>query len=96
MSDAGRQILDAMKEVLEDKVITYKVIREVPDIDIKSIRAALKMERDEFAQAFNLSKYSVRNWELKKRFPSGPALTLLQIIQSDPLAVYNKLHPNTH
>jgi putative transcriptional regulator len=91
MSKAGSQILKAMKEVLEGDYITYKVPSE-PTIDIKAIRNSLGMERDEFAQAFNLSKYSVRNWELGKRIPSGSALTLLQIIQSNPLAAYKTLH----
>ena len=91
MSKAGNKILKAMKEAVKGDCVNYKVSVE-PTIDVKAIRNSLGMERDEFAQAFNLSKYSVRNWELGKRSPSGSALTLLQIIQSDPLAAYKKLH----
>ncbi len=94
MNKAGKQILKAMKEVLKGDCIAYKV-KVDPKIDIKTIRESLGMERDEFAHAFNLSKFSVRNWELRKRAPSGAALTLLQIIQSDPLAAYMKLHSHT-
>jgi DNA-binding transcriptional regulator YiaG len=93
MSKAGKQILKAMKEVLKGDFITYTVpVKGL--VDVKAIRDSLEMERDEFAHAFNLSKYSVRNWELGKRIPSGSVLALLQIIASDPMSAYNKLHPH--
>jgi len=90
-SKAGKQILNAMQQVLDGDVISYEVKRDLPDI--RELREELGMERNEFAAAFNLSKYSVRNWELGMREPRGPALTLLQMIQADPWRAYKMLHP---
>lgn len=91
MSKLGKQILDALEEVRKGDLVAYSYECKIPDI--KELRKKLGMERDQFAAAFNLSKYSVRNWELGTRQPQGPALTLLQIIQANPLETYRVLHP---
>lgn len=88
MDRLGKRIIKALDEALEGKVTRYK-----PAPDVKEMREKLGMEREQFANAFNLSKYSVRNWELGVRQPHGPALTLLYIIQADPLKAYRMLYP---
>src|ERR1044072_6665407 len=90
MSKAGRKIMQAMREALNDKVTAYPA--EDSLIDVRRIRDTLGMNRDQFALAFHFSKYSVRNWELGKRNPSGATHTLLQLIAADPLDAYRKLH----
>lgn len=90
MTKAGRKIMQAMQEALSGDVTTYPAEQE--SIDVKRIRDTLGMNRDQFALAFHFSKYSVRNWELGKRNPSGATHTLLQLIAADPLDAYHKLH----
>lgn len=91
LGKAGKEILEALDQALEDDVVAFEVNED--GIDVKEIREALGMDREAFALAFNLSKYSVRNWELGVRKPRGPALALLQIIAKDPVHVYHLLHP---
>jgi putative transcriptional regulator len=88
MQTAGQKILSALQEAVDGDVITYHV---KPQVDIKQVREALGMNREQFAQAFHFSPYSVRNWELGKRQPSGAALAFLQVIKANPLDAYHKL-----
>jgi len=89
MTRAGKKIMQAMQEALNGEVTSYPPKPEL--IDVKHIRHTLGMNRDQFALAFQFSKYSVRNWELGTRTPSGATQTLLQIIAADPLDAYRKL-----
>jgi putative transcriptional regulator len=90
---AGQKIIAAMQEALAGDVVTYKVSRSPKEVNIREVREELGMNREQFAQAFQFSPYSVRNWELGKRQPSGAALAFLQVIQAGPLDAYQKLHP---
>ena len=90
MTKAGLKIMSAMQEALNDDVTSYPTKQIL--IDVKTIRNTLGMNRDQFELAFNFSKYSIRNWELGKRTPSGATHTLLQLIAADPLDAYHKLH----
>lgn len=89
MSKAGLKIMQAMQEALNGDVTSYPAAHT--SVDVKRIRDTLGMNRDQFAMAFHFSKYSVRNWELGKRNPSGATHTLLQLIAADPLDAYHKL-----
>ena len=40
-----------------------------------------------FAQAIGVSVKTLRNWEQRRRRPTGPALVLLALVQRDPLFV---------
>lgn len=90
MTKAGKKIMQAMQEALNGELTSYPAEKE--NIDVKRIRDTLGMNRDQFALAFQFSKYSVRNWELGNRTPSGATYTLLQLIAADPLDAYHKLH----
>ena len=60
----------------------------VPDhIDVRAIRERLGVSQAEFAIRFGFSLASLRNWEQGRRFPDGPARTLLKVIEVDPEAV---------
>ena len=64
----------------------------VPDsIDVRAIREKLGVSQQEFAIRFGFSLASLRNWEQGRRFPDGPARTLLKVIDADPKAVENAL-----
>jgi putative transcriptional regulator len=54
---------------------------EIPDV--KAIRKRLELTQSEFAERFELPLASVRNWEQERKPPTGPALTLLKIIDRD-------------
>lgn len=58
----------------------------VPAIDVKALRAKLDMSQEEFARHFALPLANVRNWEQGRTEPTGPARTLLLIIDREPKA----------
>ena len=51
---------------------------------IRQIRVSLVMSQSQFADAIHISVKTLRNWEQGLRLPTGPARTLLKIIQRHP------------
>ena len=51
---------------------------------IRQIRVSLAMSQNQFADAIHISVKTLRNWEQGLRLPTGPARTLLKIIQRQP------------
>lgn len=93
MSKTGKRILSALEEVSRGEILSFPEVRkQETKINITLIRKKLGMDRTEFAKAFNLSKFSVRNWELGLRKPSKAIQAFLLLIQSDPLDAFKKLH----
>jgi putative transcriptional regulator len=58
---------------------------------IAGIRKKLDLTQIEFARIINVSSQTIRNWEQGKRFPSGPAKALLQVLSIDPKTVLSAL-----
>jgi len=92
----GKDLIDGMKEALEfskgnTKGSRVRNIRVPGDVDVRAIRLRLEMSQAEFAEAFGFSLPTLRNWEQGRRFPDGPARTLLKVIDSDPNAVETAL-----
>ena len=70
-----------------------KALRSVPpkDVDVKAIRARLKMTQAAFAEKFGFSPSSVKDWEQKRRRPEAAARVLLTVIDKEPQAVLKAL-----
>lgn len=62
-------------------------------VDVRAIRAKLKLSQSEFAARFGFTPASVRQWEQGRRYPHGPARVLLTIIDREPNAVRRALNP---
>ncbi len=97
MSKLGDDLIASMKEAVKyqktgelDGGRIHKVI--VKDVDIRALRARLRMSQREFAKAFGVGLETLRNWEHGKRRPEGPARTLLTVIDRNPKAVFEALH----
>jgi putative transcriptional regulator len=56
--------------------------RRVPNV--QAIRTRLGMTQEEFAKAFEISLYSIRDWEQGRSRPDSSAQTLLRIIERRP------------
>jgi putative transcriptional regulator len=64
----------------------------VPDrIDVKAIRAKLRMTQLEFAGRFGFSVNTLRHWERGSRQPEGPTRAYLVVIDREPRAVQRAL-----
>ena len=61
------------------------------DVDVAAIRKCLRMSQAAFARVFCLSVATVRDWELRRRQPEGPARVLLTVIAREPEAVRRAL-----
>lgn len=64
---------------------------EFPDIQVKEIRDRLGVSQDKFAMIIGVSKRTVENWEQGRRQPTGPARSLLKIVDADPVAALQAL-----
>ncbi len=66
-------------------------VRIPAEIDVKAIRAKLRMTQAEFAGRFGFSIDTLRHWEQGRRVPEGPARAYLRVIARDPKAVQKAL-----
>lgn len=60
------------------RVFTY----EMPNV--KEIRAKTGLSQTEFAKKLHISFKTLQNWEQGRRKPTGPAITLMRLLDKDP------------
>jgi putative transcriptional regulator len=94
-SKAFDQIMDGLTDALAyaegdtSRGTTHVV--DAPSLDVKAIRARLKLSQGDFAKAFRVPVGTLRHWEQGRRRPTGTALALLEIIDKEPDAVRRAL-----
>ena len=94
--DIARQIAenpDAAPDLTDPEVAKH--FRPVPDPDVRLIRAKLDMTQVRFAHALDVPVATIRDWEQGRRQPSGPALTLLRLLERDPATMARLLREKT-
>jgi putative transcriptional regulator len=60
---------------------------------VRAIRAKLGLSQAQFALRFGFTIDTVQQYEQGRRRPSGPASTLLRVIEAEPEAVIRALQP---
>ena len=65
-------------ETAPSRVFTY----EMPNV--KEIRAKTGLSQIEFAKKLHISFKTLQNWEQGRRKPTGPAITLMRLLDKDP------------
>lgn len=82
---AGRQIVDAMRELVrdlsEDRPLRTTVVHIA---DVKAIRRKLGMSQQEFAMAYRIPLRTLQGWEQGQRRPDAPATAYLRAIARLP------------
>jgi putative transcriptional regulator len=58
---------------------------------VRELRTRLGLSQAQFAQQFGLTLDTVQQYEQGRRRPSGPASTLLRVIEAEPEAVLRAL-----
>lgn len=58
---------------------------------VRALRSRLGLSQAQFAQRFGFTVDTVQQYEQGRRTPSGPASTLLRVIDADPEAVIRAL-----
>ena len=79
--DLGQEILEGIKSIKKGKGKRTKI--EIPS-DIQDIRQQLNLSQSAFAALLCVSVRTLQDWEQGRRFPSGPALSLLRIAKEHP------------
>lgn len=57
---------------------------EFPDPEVKAIRKRIGVSQEKFALLLGVSKRTLENWEQGRRHPTGPARSLLRVVEADP------------
>ncbi len=94
---AFSKVLRGLKEAqayMDGERHGYKVTVP-PTIDVKSIRKKLNMTQAAFSDNFGFSLDTVKHWEGGRRTPEVPARAYLTVIQRNPVAVLEALHPTS-
>jgi putative transcriptional regulator len=66
-------------------------VYEPKSVDVAALRRRIGMTQEQFAARFGFSVATLRHWERGDRKPRGPALVLLNVINSNPSAVMQAL-----
>ncbi len=94
MSKAGERILKSARRARafargEDS--EGFVVHVPEEVDVRAIRAGLRLTREEFAARFGFAKDAVKDWEQGRRRPERSARILLKVIEQEPTAVERAL-----
>jgi DNA-binding transcriptional regulator YiaG len=84
--------LKAGLEEIRDRPETLRRTTFAP-LDIRKARQNFNLSQSEMAVFLNVSVRTLQNWEQGRRGPTGPAQTLLRVMQKEPEAVKRALHP---
>lgn len=79
--DLGEELLKSIRSIKEGKGKKHFV--EIPD-DIIVIRSKLKLSQSAFSALLGVSLRTLQDWEQGRRYPRGPALSLLKIAKENP------------
>jgi len=92
VADSIRRGLQQALEYAEGRADASRFRVHVPDrVDVKAIRAKLRMTQTEFAGRFGFSVNTLRHWERGSRQPEGPTRAYLVVIDREPKAVQRAL-----
>jgi putative transcriptional regulator len=75
-------------EELAEAIVVYPPPK--PE-QVRALRARLGLSQAQFAHRFGFTVDTVQQYEQGRRVPSGPASTLLRVIDADPDAVMRAL-----
>jgi putative transcriptional regulator len=87
-------LLASIREAGEIKAGRRRLSRAwvVNPVEIKKVRARLRVSQREFALLIGVSARTLQNWEQGRREPEGPAKALLRVAVRNPKAVLAALH----
>ncbi len=92
VADSIRRGLEEAVSYAERRADTKAYRVHIPEaIDVKAIRARLRMTQEEFASRFGFSVNTLRHWEQGLRQPEGPTRAYLLVIDRAPKAVQKAL-----
>jgi len=86
--DSARQIARHMRGEIE---LPMKVVRVVPDVDVRRIRGGQGLTREQFAERYWLQARAIQEWEQGRRKPEPAVRAYMLVIKNKPAAVRKAL-----
>ena len=86
--DSARQIARHMRGEIE---LPMKVVRVVPDVDVRAIREGQGLTREQFAERYGLQARAIQEWEQGRRKPEPAVRAYMLVIKNQPAAVRKAL-----
>lgn len=69
---------------IKRKEVKATHITELKLPDIKEVPEKTGLSQNEFAARLHISPRTLQNWEQGRRYPTGPAATLIRILDTHP------------
>jgi putative transcriptional regulator len=87
MSKLGQRLIKSAEEAIAIAEGRMPPARVYEPVDVAAIRKKLGLSQAEFAERYQLSAATVRDWEQKRRVPDRPAANFLTLIDQAPKVV---------
>jgi putative transcriptional regulator len=91
----GEALIESMNEAVAwargEIELPVREYHPPAQVEVAPIRKRLGLTQSSFARVFGLNVSTVRDWEQGRRYPEGPARTLLAVIARHPEIVHEVL-----
>ncbi len=91
----GRVLVESAKEIARhmrgEIELPMKVVRVVPDVDVRAIREGQDLTREQFAERYGLQVRAIQEWEQGRRKPEPAVRAYMLVIKNQPAAVRKAL-----
>ena len=91
----GRLLIESAKQIAQhmrgEIELPMKVVRVVPDIDVRAIREGQGLTRGQFAERYGLQVRAIQEWEQGRRKPEPAVRAYMLVIKNQPAAVRKAL-----
>jgi putative transcriptional regulator len=71
--------------------LPIKVVRVVPDVDVRAIRKGQGLTRGQFGERYGLQARAIQEWEQGRRKPEPAVRAYMLVIKNQPAAVRRAL-----
>ena len=86
--ESAKQIAQHMRGEIE---LPMKVVRVVPNVDVRAIREGQDLTREQFAERYGLQARAIQEWEQGRRKPEPAVRAYMLVIKNQPAAVRKAL-----
>jgi len=91
----GHVLVESAKEIVRhvkgEIELPMKVVRVVPDVDVRAIREGQGLTRGQFAERYGLQVRAIQEWEQGRRRPEPAVRAYMLVIKNQPKAVRKAL-----
>ena len=91
----GRVLVESAKQIEQhirgEIELPMKVVRVVPDVDVRAIREGQGLTRAQFAERYGLQVRAIQEWEQGRRKPEPAVRAYMLVIKNQPAAVRRAL-----